>query len=358
MKNRFFSGCLLARQVASLGCLLALGSSAVAGYLNIGDPAPELHPAQWLKGDAIDRFESNHVYVVEFWATWCTPCKANIPHLTEVAHKFKGRAAVIGVSIWENPDPKNTNYLAKVAQFVQSEGDKMDYHVAVDVPRGDIANGWVKAAGEGGIPVSFIIGKDGHIAWIGYPLELDGVLDQVLADKFDVAAARRERDQKLAPDHALKEAFAANNYQHALELIDQMIAAKPEQAPAFEYDRLMALFHTDVPAAMAQANEILEKYQHDIGKYQMIASIFAAKDDLSPAAYEFGQKLIDTALKKEDREYLFLAMKAQVRLHLHDRADAIKYQEAAVTAAEKDSHAPASFVEFLRKQLADFKAGI
>lgn len=358
MKNRFFSGCLLARQVASLSYLLALGSSAVAGYLNIGDPAPELHPAQWLKGDAIDRFESNHVYVVEFWATWCTPCKANIPHLTEVAHKFKGRVAVIGVSIWENPDPKNTNYLAKVAQFVQSEGDKMDYNVAVDVPQGDIANGWVKAAGEGGIPVSFIIGKDGHIAWIGYPLELDGVLDQVLADKFDVAAARRQRDQKLAPGRALKEAMEAKDYKHALELIDQMVAAKPEQAPAYAYDRLTALFHTDVPGAITESNKILEGAGHDIGAYRMIASIFASQKDLSPAAYEFSQKLIDTALEKGEMKYMFLAMAAQVRLHLHDSPGAIKYQEAAVAAAEKDSHAPADFVETLRQQLADFKAGI
>lgn len=58
-------------------------------------------------------------------------------------------------------------------------GEKMDYRVALDnVPEGPedssgkMAESWMLAAGERRIPVAFIV-KDGRIAWIGQPMELD-----------------------------------------------------------------------------------------------------------------------------------------------------------------------------------------
>ncbi len=111
--------------------------------------------------------------MVEFWATWCGPCRATIPHLTELAHKYKDKGVrFIGVDVWER-DTK------LVAPFLAEMGDKMDYSVALDdVPKdgkpadGAMAKNWMKAAEENGIPTAFVV-RDGKIAWIGHPIEMD-----------------------------------------------------------------------------------------------------------------------------------------------------------------------------------------
>jgi len=238
MKSWFYCGNefkRLQRQIVKL-CpyLVAAGLSmgmqagtAASPRLDLGDPAPELHPAKWLKGAPITGFQTGQVYVVEFWATWCGPCKANIPHLTELAKKYRDQVTIAGISIWESADPTDLAYLQKVEDFVRHQGDKMDYRVAVDGPQGEIAKAWMAAAGEGGIPASFIVGKDGRIAWIGYPANLDEVLQQVLAGKFDVAAARHRRDVDLSVVRPLNEAMAANDFKRAGSVLEVALQLNP-----------------------------------------------------------------------------------------------------------------------------------
>jgi thiol-disulfide isomerase/thioredoxin len=333
-------------------------SGFAAAPLDPGDPAPALNPAKWLKGAPIARFVPGQVYVVEFWATWCGPCKANIPHLTELAHQYKDRVAIAGISIWESTDPTDLAYLKKVENFVQQQGDKMDYHVAVDGPKNEVANAWMAAAGEKGIPASFIIGKDGRIAWIGYPANLGEALQQVLADKFDVSAAKSRRDMDLKLVRPLDEAMADKDYKRALKLIDTIVTQQPNLAQAYAYSRLIALYHIDLDAGIALSDKILEESHHDIGAYRMMASIFATQSDLSPAAYKFGQKLMVDALRKEEMTYLFLAMNADLCANMGDKAGAAKCQEQAVAAAEKDSHAPPDFVESMKKKLDKLKSAL
>lgn len=171
-------------------------TKAVGPTLNVGDPAPLLKPAKWLKGAPLPTFESGKVYVVEFWATWCGPCKANIPHLTAIAKQYQGKAEIIGVDIWESSDP-TIQTLPRVEKFVKSQGAQMNYHVAADTTSNRIANAWMKAAGISGIPTAFIVGRDGSIAWIGNPATgMDKVLAKVVSGTFDVAGARALRDKQ------------------------------------------------------------------------------------------------------------------------------------------------------------------
>jgi thiol-disulfide isomerase/thioredoxin len=172
---------------ALTGVMVLLALSGWAQTLNVGDPAPALPVAKWVKGQPVKQFEKGKVYVVEFWATWCGPCRQTIPHLTKLAEKYKDKVTVIGVSVWERADEEDPNaHIQRVEKFVQEMGDKMNYVVAVDGAEGVIAKTWMEAAGQDGIPTAFVIDQQQRIVWIGHPMDkLDEVLEKVLAGNFD-----------------------------------------------------------------------------------------------------------------------------------------------------------------------------
>ena len=173
---------------ASILCLAPWQASAQT--LSVGDDAPALEVSRWAKGDKIERLEKDRTYVVEFWATWCGPCRTSIPHLTELQKKYKEKGVqIIGVSVSEQ-DQK------KVEPFVEDMGDKMDYAVALDlVPEdGDAGDGkmnknWMKAAEQPGIPTAFIV-RNGKIAWIGHPMAMDEPLAKAISPDFDLPRPR------------------------------------------------------------------------------------------------------------------------------------------------------------------------
>lgn len=159
--------------------------------LNIGDRAPLLYIKEWIKGDSISQMEKGHVYVVEFWATWCRPCIAAMPHLSELASQYRDNLTIIGVSVHED---KSTT-VEQIREFVDNRGDKMDYHVATD-DKDRMVDNWMKASEEKGIPKTFVINADGKLAWIGHPKDVDTVLQKVVGNEWDIdeaLAARNER---------------------------------------------------------------------------------------------------------------------------------------------------------------------
>jgi peroxiredoxin len=161
--------------------LFALVSMAPAAEL--GMEAPGLKISQWIKGGPVDLSagRGTNIYVVEFWATWCAPCRVSIPHLTELQGRYRERGVVImGVS---------DETEEKVRPFVERMGKAMDYSVAIDDDR-QTGAAYLEAFGIDGIPHAFVIDKAGRIAWQGHPLQgLDQVLEDILEDRHDIAAA-------------------------------------------------------------------------------------------------------------------------------------------------------------------------
>ena len=92
-------------------------AAARVQILGVGDPAPKLDVKSFVKGEPIKSLEPGKLYVVEFWATWCGPCRVSIPHLTELQKKHVD-VVFIGVSIWEHDQNA-------VKPFVDTMGDRL-----------------------------------------------------------------------------------------------------------------------------------------------------------------------------------------------------------------------------------------
>lgn len=95
--------------------------------------------------------------LLEFWATWCPPCRKSIPHLNELYAKFKDRGlAVVGV----------TDESEMVIRKFQKD-IPMDYPVATDTG-GRLG----EKLGVSSIPTAFLVDKEGKITWQGHPMSL------------------------------------------------------------------------------------------------------------------------------------------------------------------------------------------
>jgi thiol-disulfide isomerase/thioredoxin len=258
-----------------MACLLASALPVSAQTLVVGSDAPALQASQFVKGEKIERLEPSQTYVVEFWATWCGPCRTSIPHLTKLQKQYAGKVRFVGVSVWEQEQKA-------VEPFVKQMGDKMDYTVALDeVPKGEtgshgkMAESWMTASGSDGIPTAFVV-KGGKIAWIGHPMELDQPLEKILEPSFDLsaaAAAYREERARIARQQSLFEKLGA--------------LVKP-----MDVDQKVAL----IDKAIAQ-DPTLEK---DVAITKFLALVNGKKNEKAVA---YGQKLVSSLLK-DDAEAL------------------------------------------------------
>jgi peroxiredoxin len=142
--------------------LQALAVSVLLGLCCVGIAAQELTP--WTSGPTppltlTDQHGTNHtlaayhgrLVLVNFWATWCAPCREEMPALQALQHKLgKERLAVLAVNYGESPE--------KIQQFA--------HHTPLDFPllldrHMEAAKAWQVRV----LPTSFVLGQDGGIRY-------------------------------------------------------------------------------------------------------------------------------------------------------------------------------------------------
>jgi thiol-disulfide isomerase/thioredoxin len=185
-------------------CLLLLATHT-AGAAALGDPAAPLSIASWVKGEAVTLadLKGKQVAVVEFWATWCPPCRETIPALTKLQKQFEKDVVFIGVSDEE---------AATVKPFVDKMGEKMEYRVAVDKEQGTMRD-YMAAYGQNGIPTAFIVDKESKIVWVGSPMDpmFPETIAAVVAGGYDFkqaeAKAKAKAEQRAKMQAVVEEYF-------------------------------------------------------------------------------------------------------------------------------------------------------
>jgi len=213
--------------------------------VTIGSPAPELAVASWIRGEPIEQFHDGQVYVVEFWATWCPPCKESMPHLSNLQQEYGDQVRFIGVT--SETDDEVAEFLTERHSSGATWDEVVQYAIATD-DGGRMSNSWMRAAGENGIPAAFVVGRDGHVEWIGHPMAIDEPLALVVAAEWDrqvaIAEAREQKRIKAeirAAMPVIERAVGREDWDTALSAVDQLIEQLPEMAPQFKAMELSIL---------------------------------------------------------------------------------------------------------------------
>jgi thiol-disulfide isomerase/thioredoxin len=125
-----------------------------------GQSPPQIFVSEWLT--PAPNVEGKFV-LVDFWATWCAPCRESIPHLNALAAKFKNDLVVIGLG---NESPEEIQKMA---------GPRMQYSVGTDREARTMTTMKVEA-----IPHAILIDPKGIVRFEGNP----GYLTEAALQKF------------------------------------------------------------------------------------------------------------------------------------------------------------------------------
>jgi thiol-disulfide isomerase/thioredoxin len=339
--------------------------------LTIGSKAPEIRVAHWVQGQPVTHFEPGRVYVLEFWATWCGPCRSAIPHLSKLAKAHGDRVTIVGVNVFERETQGTPKGIEQIEKFVSSMGANMSYPVCVDTHENFMAEAWMQASGRQGIPASFVVDGEGKIAWIGHPLGgLDGVIQGLLDGTFDAEAGRaamaEEENRQAEMQRRMRQmqpffaALKSENYEQAVREVDKLAAEGVHDEHVIRFLKFQAAsVCRKQEEAIKIGNAILndpESKGHLLG----IGMVVAELDNPSPDLIRLAIRSIETGMVEDsestaDYRYLFGNALASLYFKLGEKAKAAEIARSAIEDCRKSGSRGAQFLPQLEATLAEFE---
>ncbi|HRZ13691.1 MAG TPA: TlpA disulfide reductase family protein [Kiritimatiellia bacterium] len=311
-----------------LACtLMALLAVSAANALETGEKAPPLKVDLWLNGDAVNPAEPDGetLYVIEFWATWCPPCRKSIPHLNELQAKWKDQKVVI-VGISDEPEETVRPFAEKM---------KMSYHVAIDTNRATVD---VYMKDVSGIPHAFVVNRDGVVVWSGHPMSgLEETVDQLLAGTFnmeDAKALQRTEDE-------LQELIMGGEYEKAAEKAEELIK---QAGPKMDYFQMLLglLAQTGDSARFPEIyGRMQQAFENDADSLNTLAWI-ACTSPFSMCDLEIAARAAARAVQlseRKDASHLDTLARVHYALGMLDEAIAVQQEAVEASSGEEEERA-------------------
>jgi peroxiredoxin len=123
----------------------------------VGAPAPEFHLPDLTGAQVASSSFQGKVVILDFWATWCPPCREEIPHLVNLQAKYRDQGlAIVGLSLD-----------AGGARDVKPFAEEHDVNYTMLIANEEVAKAYGNITS---IPTTFVIDRDGKIVrrFIGY----------------------------------------------------------------------------------------------------------------------------------------------------------------------------------------------
>ncbi len=321
--------------------------------LSIGDKAPALDIEHWVRGEKMDGFADGKVTVVEFWATWCGPCKASMPHLTELQKQYAEQGVtIIGISDED---------VEKVSTFLGTDEwkKKAQYTLVTDPDRSN-HNNYMRAAGQRGIPTAFVVDQEGVVAWIGHPMNMDEPLAKIVAGDWDAKAygAQWAKEQAMsAAWNARSRPFMAasreKDFAKAVAILDEQLAEYPDDLNAKLRRTQILIIELDrAGEALPVAEEMVASSSDPMMLNALSWSVLEsgkAKGPVLEMAMEAAQKANELSGGKDGS---IIDTLARAYWEAGDAKKAIALQEKAVEISPEGR-----MKESMKKTLEEYKSG-
>jgi hypothetical protein len=250
-------------------------------------------------------------------------------------------------------DPNNS--LDQVEKFVNDRGSKFAFGFAFCETKA-IQESYMDAADQNGIPCSFVIGKDGKIAFIGHPMELDDVLPKVVAGTWRGAADVAEIKAINAEFDKIQES-ADKDPAAALVALEEFGKKYPHKTKSDQYGviRMAFLLWAKKPdEAKAAAEPLVKKFAEkgNAGGLNSVRGIWSSPEVNPDKKHtDFAIVVAEAQLKSGKANPITLAQVADTYAFAGQKDKAVELLDKAIAAAGEN----AKLKEFLTKRLEKVK---